>query len=122
VTEILRSRASVSLKREAWGLPGTWTYAKNGFGGLFFVVEDDRLIVDGGRAFAALAPGLSLDVRGATMARARMGWLGTRLFAHECVVLSGQSPRGPLALAVRLLDASNDALWDALVTVGVRPQ
>lgn len=108
---------------------GTWSTLKNGFGPIQLRVTHDGVHLDfAGRLGKLLVPGLSLEPTQSTMEVSEIGWLGTMLFARQCLVLSGPSPRGPLQMAIAMAPAHGrgapqpvllDA-WRVLLNVGVR--
>src|SRR5947199_7076180 len=101
-----------------------WTSAENGFTGLMLAVGDDSLVV--------YAPGLpvrlarwfgvdfELSARDVSLSRAHLGWLGTPLFARDCVVLKWTDDRSVAELAVKPEGGDLDLLESALVAAGAQ--
>jgi hypothetical protein len=118
---IFRGPVRVRIKREFMGVPGAWTDLKPTGHGVFIEVTPDRIRFDTGRFVAFFGPGLSLATSGATMERAKVGWIGTPLLSRPSIVIKGQSPRGVLRAAVTVLGSSDEGLWAALLLAGVRP-
>lgn len=104
---------------------GTWTTLKNGFGPVMLRVDASGIRLDFAGALGKhLVPGLVIDPQKATMSAAKVGFLGLPFGARQRLVLSGDSPRGPLQMAV--LPRSDNpprsnltSLWTALLAVGV---
>jgi hypothetical protein len=118
---IFRGPVRVKVKRDQLGLPGSWTGIKSGGREVFIEVTPDQVRFDVGRVVAFFVPGLSLATSGATMERAKVGWVGTPFFSRPCIVIKGQSPRGVMRAAVTVLGSSDDKLWAALLIAGVHP-
>jgi hypothetical protein len=97
---------------------------KNGFGGI-------RLAVDGA-SIDISAPGIpkrvarllgldhALDASALRMTTQRVGWLGTRLFARDCVVVSWRRGDHAIELAINPTDGDLSRLQSALAAAGVQ--
>lgn len=111
-----RIRARMSKSGRAW------TSVKNGFGGVCLAVSEGsvKTYAPGLPRRVARALGLdrSLAASDVTFANARIGWLGTSLFARDCVVLSWRERTHDIQLAVAPEDADLDRLRSALVASG----
>ena len=124
-----RGAVRARVKRPfGWRSSGTWTALKGGLIPVKFVISRRALEFDLGTVGDLLATGYTFDPKTTTMVVVRIGWLGTSIFARECILLSGPSPRGPLQAAVRPVGDQSPLdqrhglreIWDALLSVGVR--
>jgi hypothetical protein len=121
---IYRTPAHVRIKRP-FGVTssGGWVTLKGGLGGVELLVfaGEARIEVSGGVG-RRLIPRLSFDPEGTTMKVERVGWVGTPLFAYECIVLSGTPGGRATKAAVRPLQGGLPDAWEALLRVGVTPK
>jgi hypothetical protein len=90
-------------------------------------VGDDSIVVYAPGLPPRLARRLGIDfelsAREVSVSTARVGWLGTPLFARECLVLTWADPRGRVTeLAVRPEGGDLTRMESALTAAGVRPQ
>lgn len=95
---------------------------KNGFGGIFFAVEDHLIVLYAPGLPLRLARrlGIDLELRAeqVSLTNARVGWLGSRLFAQECVVLTWERSAGVVQLAINPADRDLKRLQSALLHAG----
>src|SRR5437870_5182753 len=95
---------------------------KSGFSGLFLSVGASLVVIYMPGLPVMLSWRLGIDVEvGAsevTLTMARVGWLGTRLFARDCVMLTWGEGARLAQLAVRPLDGDLSRLQSALVAAG----
>jgi len=100
-----------------------WTTMRGGVAGVELVVHDDRIAVDmaGGSGRAILGgPQPDMTPSECSMEVARIGWLGSPLFARDAIVITARRGGGrDAAIAVRPKDDDLRRLWRALREAGV---
>ena len=104
--------------------PATWTAMKNGFTGLMLAVGDDSIIVYAPGFPVRLARRFGVDYElsapDVSLSSATVGWLGMRLFARECVVLTWNDGGRVTELAVRPEGGDLKRMESALTEAGAR--
>ena len=117
-----RSQVRARMRRQ----PGSraWTSLKNGFGGLFLAAGDGVIEINAPGVPVRLARLLGVDyvltAAEVTLNRARVGWLGTRLFERECLVLTWSKGARTTQLAINPVDRDLSRLESALIAAGAR--
>jgi hypothetical protein len=118
--ELYACQVRASLRRDS----SPWTTIKNGFGGIFVAVGDGGVEIYARGIPARLARRVgadySLDAADVTFGSARIGWLGTRLFERECVVLGWSDGGHTVEVAVAPTDRDLTRLRDALIAAGAQ--
>jgi hypothetical protein len=111
-------RAQVRFSRR-----GGFTYLKNGVGGVELRVHATVLVVELAgrlqRSGRRLGAEVVLETVSSRMIRRRVGWMGTRLGARDCIVISGQEPAGSYVQVAVAPGKDLDRAWSALERAGV---
>jgi hypothetical protein len=106
--------------------PSSWTSLKNGFTGLMLTVSDDSIVVYAPGLPVRLARRFRVDYElhapEVSLSTARVGWMGTQLFARECLVLRWSNEGSVTELAVWPESGDLGRLERALAEAGVQRQ
>jgi hypothetical protein len=102
----------------------TFTSAKNGFGAISLLITENSVDLSavGGLGGLARFAGVDFvfDPEATAMRTGRVGWLGTRLFAADSVVITGDQGSGEMEIAIAPSDRDVVRLEQALTDAGVR--
>jgi hypothetical protein len=97
---------------------------KNGFSGLMLAVGDDSIVVYAPGLPVRFARRLGVDYElsapDVTLSTAHLGWMGTPLFARDCLVLTWSSEGRVTELAVRPEGGDLRRMETALIEAGVQ--
>jgi hypothetical protein len=119
-----RYRARVRARIRRHPGPSSWTSVKNGFTGLMLAVGDDSIVVYAPGLPVRLAQRLGVDYElsasDVSLSTAHLGWMGTALFARECLVLTWSSEGRLTELAVRPQSGDLKRMETALIEAGVQ--